>query len=96
MPWTIEFTPKAAKALARLGKEAERRVLKFMRERVACLSDPRALGGALKDPRFAGLWRYRAGDYRILCEIQDEKINILVVVVGNRQEVYSQKRKNVQ
>lgn len=95
MPWKIEFTSKAGKALAHLGKEAETRVFKFMRERVAVLSDPRTIGEPLKDPRFAGLWRYRAGDYRILCDIQDEKINILVVVVGNRREVYSQK-KNMQ
>jgi len=96
LPWTIEFTPKAGKALARLGKEAETRVFTFMRERVAGLSDPRTLGEPLKDPRFAGLWRYRTGDYRVLCDIQDEKVKILVVVVGNRREVYNRKRKNFQ
>ena len=88
MPWKIEFTPEADKALVRLGKEAEKRVLKFMREKVSLLEDPRSIGESLKGSRFAGLWRYRAGDYRILCEIQDGKINILVVLVGHRREVY--------
>lgn len=88
MPWKIEFTPEAAKALARLGNEAEKRILKFMRERISSLLNPRDLGEPLKGSRFAGLWRYRAGNYRILCEIQDEKILILVVLVGHRREVY--------
>ena len=88
MAWQIEFTPDAEKNLARLGTEAEKRVVKFMRERISNLEDPRSIGESLKDSRFAGLWRYRAGDYRILCEIQDQKIRILVVQIGHRREVY--------
>ena len=59
-----------------------------MRHRVSKLDDPRSIGEPMKGSRFAGLWRYRSGDYRILCEIQDEKIIILVVLVGHRREVY--------
>ena len=88
MPWKIEFTPEADKALAHLGKEATKRIVKFMRERVSSLENPRSIGESLKGSRFAGLWRYRVGDYRVLCEIQDGKINILVVLVGHRREVY--------
>ena len=88
MAWRIEFTPEAEKALARLGQEAEKRVVRFMRERVSHLENPRIIGESLKDSRFAGLWRYRAGDYRILCDIQDRKIRILVVQVGHRRAVY--------
>ena len=88
MAWQIEFTPDAEKTLVRLGKEAEKRVVKFMRERVADLEDPRIIGESLKDSRFGGLWRYRVGDYRVLCEIQDLKIHILVVQIGHRREVY--------
>ncbi|PTN35581.1 hypothetical protein C6366_10805 [Desulfonatronum sp. SC1] len=65
MPWKIEFTPEAAKNLSRLGKEAEKRILRFMRERISNLEDPRNTGEPLKGSRFAGLWRYRVGDYRI-------------------------------
>jgi len=86
--WKIEFTAEADKTLTRLGREAERRILKFMRERISKLEDPRIIGEPLKGSRFSGLWRYRAGDYRILCEIQDEKIRILVVLVGHRGEIY--------
>ena len=88
MPWKIKFTPEAAKTLARLGGAAEKQILKFMRQRVSCLDDPRSIGEPLKGSRFAGLWRYRSGDYRILCEIQDAEIIILVVLVGHRREVY--------
>lgn len=88
LSWKIEFTPESAKRLSRLGKEAEKRILKFMRERVSKLEDPRSMGEPLKGSRFAGLWRYRAGNYPISCEIQDRKILILVVLVGHRREVY--------
>ncbi|WP_031386387.1 type II toxin-antitoxin system RelE family toxin [Desulfonatronum thiodismutans] len=88
MPWKIEFTPEAAKNLSRLGKEAEKRILRFMRERISNLEDPRNTGEPLKGTRFVGLWRYRVGDHRILCEIQDHQVLILVVLVGLRREVY--------
>lgn len=88
MNWKIEFTPEADKTLTGLGREAERRILKFMRERVSKLEDPRTIGEPLKGSRFSGLWRYRAGDYRILCEIQDKMIRILVVLVGHRSDIY--------
>lgn len=88
MAWQIEFTPEADKGLVRLGNQAQKQILKFLRQRVSSLEDPRAIGEPLKGSRFAGLWRYRSGDYRILCEIQDKKISILVVLVGHRREVY--------
>lgn len=88
MAWKIDFVPDVEKTLANLGSEATKRILKFMRQRVANLEDPRSIGESLKGSRLGGLWRYRASDYRILCEIQDEKISILVVRVGHRREVY--------
>ena len=88
MAWQIEFSPEADKALTILGRNAEKQIAKFMRQRVSNLDNPRSIGEPMKGSRFAGLWRYRSGDYRILCEIQDEKITILVVLVGHRKEVY--------
>ena len=88
MAWQIEYSPEADKALIGLGSNAEKQIAKFMRQRVSNLDDPRSIGDPLKGSRFAGLWRYRSGDYRILCEIRDEKISILVVEVGHRREVY--------
>ena len=87
MPWKIEFIPEMEKTLAHLGPEAARRIVKFMK-RVSGLENPRSVGEPLKGSRLAGLWRYRTDDYRILCEIQDEKITILVVLAGHRREVY--------
>lgn len=89
MPWTIELTPEATRTIARLGTDVERRVVKFLRERLATLDDPRRIGEPLKGARFAGLWRYRVGDYRVLCEIQEHRVTILVVAVGHRSSVYN-------
>ncbi len=64
------------------------RLTEFMRERVAKLENPRSLGQALSGTELGSLWRYRAGDYRIVCEIQDRKLVVAVVRVGHRREVY--------
>ena len=88
MAWRIEFSPEANKSLVKLGSNAEKQIVKFLRQRVSSLDDPRSIGESMKGSHFAGLWRYRSGDYRILCEIQDEKITVLVVLVGHRREVY--------
>ena len=86
MAWRIEFTGSARKQLKKLDKDEARLVLSFLRERVAPLEDPRKLGKPLKG-QSAELWRYRAGDYRIVCDIQDEKVLVLVVRVGHRKDI---------
>ena len=86
MAWRIEFTGSARKQLKKLDKDKARLVLSFLRERVAPLEDPRKLGKPLKG-QSAELWRYRAGDYRIVCDIQDEKVLVLVVRVGHRKDI---------
>ncbi len=58
-----------------------------MEERVAAHDNPRDLGAALSG-RLAGHWRYRVGDYRIICKIEDETITILVIEIGHRREIY--------
>jgi mRNA interferase RelE/StbE len=85
LAWQIELTGSAEKELAKLDKPVAKRILKFLRERVSV--DPRSSGKALKG-NHSGLWRYRVGDYRVICEIYDEKISVLVVRVGHRKEVY--------
>jgi len=86
LAWRIEFTGSARKQLKKLDKDEARLVLSFLRERVAPLEDPRQLGKPLKG-QSAELWRYRAGDYRIVCDIQDEKVLVLVVRVGHRKDI---------
>jgi mRNA interferase RelE/StbE len=87
LAWTIEYAETAKKQLRKLDKLAARRIVDFMDERVAPSDDARELGKALKGP-LGDLWRYRVGDYRILCDIQDGVLTVLVLQIGNRREVY--------
>jgi mRNA interferase RelE/StbE len=85
--WRVEFDRAAARELRKLGADAEMRVLRYLRERIAGSDDPRRLGQALTGDR-KGLWRYRVGDYRIVASIEDDRFVVLVVTVGHRREVY--------
>ena len=85
--WTVEFDRAAARDLRKLGIDAERRVLRYLRERIAGSSDPRRYGHALTGDR-KGLWRYRIGDYRVVAAIEDDRFVVLVVTVGHPREVY--------
>ncbi len=87
MAWTIEFTETAKVQLRKLDKPIARRVMDFMGERVAVTDDPRQIGKALTG-QFSGLWRYRVGDVRVICAIEDGALRVLVVRIGNRREVY--------
>ena len=87
MAWTIKYSETAKKQLRKLDKLAARRIADFMDQRVAQTQYPREMGKALKGA-LGDLWRYRVGDYRILCDIQDEVLTVLVLQLGNRREVY--------
>lgn len=87
MAWTIDYTQTALNQLRKLDKQSARRILDFLDERVAQRDDPRSTGKALTGP-LGGLWRYRVGDFRVICEIHDGALRVLVVELGNRQEVY--------
>ena len=88
MAWRIEFEDAALKELAKLDKPVARRILAFLRERVAALDDPRSVGEALKGSKLGEFWKYRVGDYRIVAHIEDGALRILVLKVGSRREVY--------
>ena len=88
MAWTIDYTDTALKQLRKLNKQTARRIVDFMDERIASLQDPRASGKALAGPLLGAFWRYRVGDCRVICAIQDSHIRILVVEVGDRKDVY--------
>jgi mRNA interferase RelE/StbE len=85
--WRVEFDRAAVRDLRKLGLEGERRVLRFLRERITGSNDPRRLGHALTGDR-KGLWRYRVGNYRIIAAMEDDRFVVLVVTVGHRREVY--------
>jgi mRNA interferase RelE/StbE len=86
--WLIEFDDAAKRDLAKLDKQIARRIAGFLRERVALLDDPRSIGHALKGSSLGDFWRYRVGDYRIVCEIQDSALRVHVIRIGNRREIY--------
>ncbi len=88
LAWRIEFEDAALKELAKLDKPVARRILAFLRERVAVLDDPRSVGEALKGSKLGEFWKYRVGDYRIVAHIEDGALRVLVLKVGNRREVY--------
>lgn len=88
MAWRIEFDPGAAKDLRKLDRPVQQRLLGFLRLRIAPLEDPRSLGEALAGARLGAYWKYRVGDWRLICDIQDERIVVRVLRVGNRREIY--------
>jgi mRNA interferase RelE/StbE len=73
--------------MAQAGQADATLILRYLRERIANCDDPRRFGKALSHNK-ADLWRYRVGDYRIICEIQDRKLVVLVIAVGHRREIY--------
>lgn len=85
--WQIEISRTAEKQIQRLDRTAQKWILDFLRERVQASPNPRQLGKPLQGAK-KGLWRYRVGDYRLICDIQDERITVLVLRVGHRKEVY--------
>jgi mRNA interferase RelE/StbE len=88
--WTIEYAQSCQKPMKRMDPMVRRRIRQFLSERVASLDNPRQLGEALQGDRLGGMWRYRVGDYRILVDIRDEIVTVLVVGIGHRSEVYRQ------
>ncbi len=88
MVWAIEFDEAAKKELAKLDRQVAQRLLDFLTQRVISLKDPRSVGQALKGSKLGEFWKYRVGDFRIIANIQDQKMIILVLRVGNRREIY--------
>jgi mRNA interferase RelE/StbE len=88
LAWLIKLEEGAEKDLAKLDKPIARRIIKFLRERIAVLDDPRSVGEALQGSRLGDFWKYRVGDYRIIASIEDGELLVLVVKIGNRREVY--------
>lgn len=88
MKWTVELDEGAEKKLAKLDRQVTKRILSFLFERVAALENPRSIGEALQGGNLGAYWKYRVGDYRLICEIQDETITIVTLKIGHRREVY--------
>lgn len=85
--WTIQYRKQAQKSVERLDPRERRRIKDFLETRVTSLPNPRAIGRALQGP-LDGYWRYRVGDYRIVCEIRDSALIVLVIEVDHRSSIY--------
>ena len=87
MAWTIDYTDTALKQLKKLDRPTAQSLVCYLSERISPLADPRSSGKALVG-HLTGLWRYRVGDFRVICEIQDNTVRILVVQLGHRSKIY--------
>jgi len=87
LAWRIEITATAKKQLARLDHQVQISILRYLRERIATDEDPRRFGAPLRR-ELANRWKYRVGPYRLICEIQDEKVLVLILLVGHRSRIY--------
>ncbi len=87
MAWTVEVSNYAEKQLRKLDKPIQKRLLDWLVDRIEGCKNPRHFGEPLRG-EMAGLWRYRIGDYRVICEIQDQQLVVLALAVGHRREIY--------
>jgi mRNA interferase RelE/StbE len=87
LAWTVKISDFAEKQLLKLDKPIQKRILNYLDDRLEGCKNPRHFGEALQGNK-SGLWRYRVGDYRIICEIQEGELIILALAIGHRREIY--------
>lgn len=85
--WRLVFSKKADKQLSKLDAGVRRVIVSWLLKHIDGCDDPRVYGKGLTANR-AGEWRYRIGDYRVLCEIRDDELIVLTIAVGHRRDVY--------
>ena len=85
--WRVEITRTAEKQITKLSRTGQKSIQGFLRERLTPADDPRQWGKPLQGDK-RGLWRYRVGDYRLICDIQNEKVVVLILEVEHRKDVY--------
>ena len=87
MAWSIEVTESAEKQLSKIDRGQQKRIINYLESRIATAADPRQLGKPLTG-EFSGMWRYRVGDYRLICSMKDEILTVLVLKIAHRRMVY--------
>ena len=85
--WKIEWDSKALKEAKKLDRDARKKIVEYLEKRVLASQNPYQFGKPLKGNK-AGIWRYRVGNYRILCQIEENRLVVLVVAVGHRKDIY--------
>ena len=84
----IEVSAGADRELSKLDPQHTKRILDFLRDRIAKLDNPRSIGRALQGSRLGEFWKNRVGDFRVICKIEDDRVVVLVLRVGHRKEIY--------
>jgi len=87
LAWTVEISPFAQKQLAKLDRPVAARIIDWLDDRIEGGKNPRHFGEALTGD-LAGLWRYRIGDFRVVCEIYDARLVVLALSIGHRRDPY--------
>ncbi len=87
MAWTVEIGDVAERQLRKLDRQVQKRILDWLDDRIEGCKNTRHFGEPLKGDK-AGFWRYRIGDYRVLCDIQNKHVVVLVLTIGHRRQVY--------
>lgn len=88
MAWKVELSPEAIKELEELDPQVAKRILLFLRDRLGQSQSPKRLGTQLKSSRFKSLWRYRVGDYWLICSIEESNYRIILLRIGHRREIH--------
>jgi len=88
MAYNVELSAGVERELGKLDTQQARRILRFLYERVTKLDNPRSIGQALQGSRLGEFWKYRVGDYRLICKIEDDRLIVIVLRVGHRKEIY--------
>ncbi|MBT6340290.1 MAG: type II toxin-antitoxin system RelE/ParE family toxin [Desulfobacula sp.] len=92
MTWTIKFIPKIKKELRRLDKKDAKALLDYLEFEILPLKDPRTIAVPLKK-NLKEFWKFTIGQFRIIADIQDEELIILVLRVGTRENLYKKFKK---
>jgi mRNA interferase RelE/StbE len=88
LTWKIELNAAAERTLEKLDRQIAKRIYAFLHLRLERLDNPRRIGEALHGSKLGEFWKYRVGDYRIICKIEDDILRVLVVKIGHRREIY--------
>ena len=87
MQWTVRLSETAVNTLEKINKPEQFRIRQFIKDTLAKLDNPRAIGKPLQG-NLKGLWRYRVGNYRLVCQIYNSELIILVLEIGHRKDIY--------
>lgn len=93
--WTIKFAASALKDLKKLNQDAKIQITEFLNEKVQGSADARAHGKSLHG-ELKEYWSYRTGNYRIIAKLEDKKVQVLALAIGNRREIYKAKSGTLQ